>query len=78
MTVCRLSRAFAVSTGVVSATVVAANCTVADGLATALMVMGPEKGVALIDRLEMVECLIVVRQPDGNLVNYPSSGFVIN
>lgn len=67
-----------VSNGVVSATVVAANCTVADGLATALMVMGPEKGVVLIDRLEMVECLIVVRQPDGNLVNYPSSGFVIN
>ena len=40
-----------VSNGVVSATVVAANCTVADGLATALMVMGPKPGVALINRL---------------------------
>lgn len=66
-----------VTDGVVSATVVAANCTVADGLATALMVMGPEKGVALVDRLASVECLIVVRQPDGTLTDYPSSGFVI-
>lgn len=66
-----------VTNGVVSATVVAANCTVADGLATALMVMGPHKGVALVDRLPAVECLIVVRGPDGTLVDYPSRGFVI-
>ncbi len=65
-----------VTNGVVSATVVAANCTVADGLATALMVMGPEKGVALVNRLASVECLIVVRQPDGSLADYPSDGFV--
>jgi thiamine biosynthesis lipoprotein len=66
-----------VTDGVVSATVVAANCTVADGLATALMVLGPEKGVALVDRLASVECLIVVRQPDGILTDYPSGGFVV-
>jgi thiamine biosynthesis lipoprotein len=66
-----------VADGVVSATVVAANCTVADGLATALMVLGPEEGVALVDRLASVECLIVVRQPDGILKDYPSSGFVV-
>ncbi|WP_319406198.1 FAD:protein FMN transferase [uncultured Desulfosarcina sp.] len=67
-----------VANGVVSATVVAANCTVADGLATALMVMGPEKGVALVNRQESVECLIVARKSDGTLMDYPSSGFVIN
>lgn len=66
-----------VSNGVVSATVVAANCTVADGLATALMVMGPEKGVALVNRLASVACLIVVRQPDGTLTDHPSVGFVV-
>lgn len=66
-----------VTSGVVSATVVAANCTVADGLATALMVMGPQKGLSLVDRLPAVECLIVVRQPDGKLTDYPSSGFVL-
>ncbi len=67
-----------VSNGVVSATVVAANCTVADGLATALMVMGSEKGRALVDRLPAVEALVVVRRPDGSLADYPSSGFMID
>lgn len=66
-----------VTNGVVSATVVAANCTVADGLATALMVMGPEEGVALVNRLASVECFIVVRQPDGSLVDHPSNGFIL-
>ena len=65
------------TSGVVSATVVAANCTVADALATALMVMGPEKGVALVDKLPSVECLIVVRQPDGTFSDHPSKGFVL-
>ena len=66
-----------VTNGVVSATVVAANCTVADGLATALMVMGPEEGVALVNRLASVECFIVVRQPNGSLVDHPSNGFIL-
>jgi FAD:protein FMN transferase len=57
---------------------VAANCTGADGLATALMVMGPDKGVALVDRLPMVECLIVVRRPDGTFSDHPSQGFILN
>ena len=51
--------------------------TVADGLATALMVMGPRTGVALVDRLAGVEALVMVRQPDGALTDHPSSGFVI-
>ncbi|PID40274.1 MAG: hypothetical protein CR984_04075 [Proteobacteria bacterium] len=67
-----------VRNGVVSATVVAANCTVADGLATALMVMGPEKGVALVNRLEGVECLIIVRNSGGGLIDHPSRGFVLH
>lgn len=66
-----------VSNGVVSATVVAANCTVADGLATALMVMGPEKGVALVNRMASVACLIVTRGSDGTLADHPSAGFVV-
>jgi FAD:protein FMN transferase len=66
-----------VDNGVVSATVVAANCTVADGLATALMVMGPQKGIELVNRLKGVECLIVVRQSDGRFEDHLSQGFVI-
>ncbi|MDP6636274.1 MAG: DUF2271 domain-containing protein [Phycisphaerae bacterium] len=45
--------------GVVSATVVADNTMTADALATALCVLTPSKGVALINRLLHVECLIV-------------------
>jgi FAD:protein FMN transferase len=66
---------YPVSNRVVSTSVMADTCTEADGLATALMVMGPEKGVALVNRLPGVECLIVVHGKDGALVDYPSKGF---
>ena len=64
-----------VSNGVVSASVVAASCTFADGLATALMVMGPEKGLELVNNMNHVECLMVVRKTDGTLLDYYSNGF---
>ena len=65
----------AVDNGVVSASVIAPTCTFADGLATALMVMGPEKGVGLVNRLSDVECLILVEGKGGALLEYPSEGF---
>lgn len=64
-----------IQNGVVSASVVADNCTLADGLATALMVMGPVQGVALLNQLKGIEGLVVVRKPDGKLENHPSAGF---
>lgn len=60
---------------VASVSVAADNCTLADGLATGLVVLGREKGLALINRLDKVECLIVIREADGTLTDYPSSGF---
>lgn len=60
--------------GVVSASVIASGCTLADGLATGLAVMGPESGLALLNRLDGVEGLIIVRKPDGTLVNHWSKG----
>ena len=60
---------------VVSASVVAPDCTLADGLATALMVMGPIDGLTLVNRLPNVECLIITRSPDGQLSDHPSAGF---
>lgn len=63
-----------VANGVVSASVIAAGCTLADGLATGLVVMGPESGLALLNQLDGVEGLIIVREPDGTLVNYWSNG----
>ena len=65
---------YPVSNGVISATVLAADCTLADGLATAVVVMGHERGLALVDSLEGVEALIVVRHRDGTLADYYSSG----
>jgi thiamine biosynthesis lipoprotein len=66
---------YPVDNGVVSVSVTADSCTLADGLATAVMVMGHEKGLALVQRLQGVECLIVVQAADGTLTDYPSRGF---
>lgn len=66
---------YPVTNGVVSASVVAKTCTLADGLATALMVMGPVAGIELVEQLENVEALIIVRNQDGELEEYPSSSF---
>ena len=66
---------YPVDTGVVSVSVIADTCTFADGLATALMVMGPEKGLALVNRLDRVESLILVRNTGEQLVEYYSKGF---
>jgi thiamine biosynthesis lipoprotein len=65
---------YPIHNGVVSTSVIAPNCTLADGLATALMVMGPEAGIRLLNRLEKVEGLIIVRKPDGTLVDHWSDG----
>lgn len=67
---------FPVNNGVVSVSVIAENCTLADGLATALMVMGPQSGIALLNNTHGVEGLIVVRQSDGVLQNHWSRGLV--
>ncbi len=68
---------YPVSNGVVSVSVAADNCTLADGLATAVMVMGAEKGLELLDRLIGVGGLIVVAKNDGTLLDYYSKGFEV-
>lgn len=54
-----------------SVTVVAENTTIADALGTGVFVLGPEKGMALIESLENVEALIVDK--NGRIIK--SSGF---
>ncbi len=66
---------FPVDNGVVSVTLIAENCTLADGLATAVMVMGYEKGLALVESLPNVEGLIIVHEPDGTFTDHLSKGF---
>jgi len=52
-------------TDVPSATVVAPDATTADALATAISVMGAEKGIELIDSMPGVECLVMTRGGGG-------------
>ena len=64
-----------VNNRVVSVSILADTCAMADGLATAIMVMGPEKGQTLLNRLDAVEGLIVTANPGHDLKEYPSKKF---
>jgi thiamine biosynthesis lipoprotein len=68
---------YPVSNRIVSVSIIAVNCTLADGLATAVMVMGAEKGLDLINRLEGVEGLIITEKPNGSLEAYFSKRFEV-
>ncbi|MFH2059345.1 MAG: FAD:protein FMN transferase, partial [Pseudomonadota bacterium] len=56
---------FPVKNKIVSASVISKDCTFADGLATALMVMDVEKGIELVNTLDGTECLIVQKIEPG-------------
>lgn len=66
---------YPVDNGVVSVSIIADTCVFADGLATAVMILGHKKGLELVDRLKTVECLIIRRDNDGRLIDYFSRGF---
>jgi len=52
----------------VSVTIVAPDATGADALATAVSVLGAEKGLALIERLPDTEAILIPNQPDAQPV----------
>jgi thiamine biosynthesis lipoprotein len=64
-----------VTNGVISVSVLAPSCMQADGLATAVMVMGAEAGLALVERLVDVEVLILVERQGGFLEEHTSAGW---
>ena len=78
-----------VDTRLASATVVAYDPALSDGLATAMAVLGAQKGLALVESLEGVECLLLEWKPkegesaqpsgappqDAELIAHRSSGF---
>ncbi|HDI59506.1 MAG TPA: FAD:protein FMN transferase [Desulfobacteraceae bacterium] len=66
---------YPVANGVISATVLAPDCTLADGLATALCVMGPAPGLALVETLPGVEALILTTREGGGIREHRSGGF---
>jgi thiamine biosynthesis lipoprotein len=65
---------FPVGHHIVSASVIAKDCTFADGLATALMVMPVEESLNLVNGLEGTECLIVEKK-EGILESHLSENF---
>ncbi|MBU2591045.1 MAG: FAD:protein FMN transferase [Nitrospinae bacterium] len=60
-----------------SVTVIAENSMKADAYATALFVMGMEKGMAWVEKKEGVEAYFINRTADGGFVSKASSGFKI-
>lgn len=67
-----------IDNGVVSVSIVADTCTFADGLATAVMILGVEKGIKLVNSLNHTECLIVVQKDDDTLIDHYSKGLKPN
>jgi FAD:protein FMN transferase len=68
---------YPVDNGVVSVSIIANTSTFADGLATAVMVLGHKKGLDLVNRLDNTECFIVTQSKDGVLIDHYSKGFKI-
>ena len=64
-----------ISNNIASVTVIAPNCMLADGLATALSVIGLNRGLSIIESYSDVECLFVVRDEKNKFKFFSSSGF---
>ena len=58
---------------VASSTVVAPDCRTADGWATALMVLGPDEGIRLIDARPGVDALLLGGREDGGFEHVKSA-----
>jgi len=66
---------FPVDNNIVSVSVTAKSCAMADGLATAIIILGYKKGIKVINNIENTECLIIIQDKEGVLNNYVSNGF---
>ncbi len=60
--------------GAVGVSVIAPDCALADGLATAISVLGPVAGLKLVESYPGVEAVIIEEKEDGALVAHISSG----
>ena len=61
-----------------SASVIARNCMLADGYATAFMALGLERTRSVLNELQDVEVYILYSTEDGNMEEYVSPGFKKN
>ncbi|MFQ6612371.1 MAG: FAD:protein FMN transferase [Fidelibacterota bacterium] len=69
---------YPVDSGIASVSVIAPNCTDADALATALMVLNPTEGLELIESLEGYEAYWIIRGGDGKFTTAKSSGMKLS
>ena len=60
--------------GLSSVTIIADSATDADALATAVSVMGAEKGLALIGKIRGVEAILITSQPNYELIKTSGAG----
>lgn len=60
---------------ILSASVIAENCMLADGYATAFMALGLERTKAALERIKNVEVYIMYSKEDGGMEIYSSPGF---
>lgn len=58
-----------------SVTIIANDCRTADGVATCVMVLGPEEGMSWLDNMEGVEGFLITRESDGSFTEYMTPGF---
>ena len=61
----------------VSVTIVASTCALADALSTAVFVLGPEEGLALLERFPDAEGLLIAER-DAGLVAWRTDGFPLD
>ena len=59
--------------GLSSVTIIAPNATDADALATAVSVLGPEKGLSLIEKLPQTEAILLSPAPEYKLTKTPGA-----
>ncbi|MDP7059951.1 MAG: FAD:protein FMN transferase [Candidatus Marinimicrobia bacterium] len=64
-------------TGVNSATVTAPNCTDADALATALIIMGEKEGLQVVEAMDGVEAFLILREGRDQFRWVKSSGMKV-
>jgi len=64
-----------VTSSVASVSVIATNCTIADGLSTTLFVLGPDAGIPWLTNYPGSEALFILRNGDGSFAEIRSPGF---
>lgn len=67
---------YPVQHGLLSATVIAEDCMTADAFATAMMVLGLDKSIELLDKAKALEAYLIYNDDSGNVKTYISDSLV--